>query len=377
MLSFKGILVLMVGSFCFSQKSNAQDQEFFNCATSMTPVCDSYGTPAELVGPFNFPYPPDQNLETPSPYYPNPPPGQTNGTVTYVWNCLFTSPAYPGTLNYYAGIIGSCSYNINSPTLFTLAMTVSKMSVYPAKTIDDNKVDVTVRVTSSNGANVSGKFIQFFSTPQEFSGGHDHSGGRPTGNFDYSGCTTGSDGTCSVTYFASEIGGIEKITATLAGNPPQQASKNINVQVPSLVDFEDLAGVLNGTLLRLTGQTSSHATGHFLNSDNSADVIGIAKDIYVRYQASVGFNDMSLLNGGLFDIGPPIGTFWRRPHGLHRVGKSVDIDHCAISVVTENTNQKGDCPVGYVKLSKIKIANACQKNNGYLINEGPIHCELF
>jgi len=37
---------------------------------------------------------------------------------------------------------------------------------------------------------------------------------------------------------------------------------------------------------------------------------------------SLGVNDMSLVNGGLFDIDAD----WDTPHNLHRSGTSVDID---------------------------------------------------
>lgn len=72
MMSLKGALSLMVGLVLFSQNSNAQNQQFFNCVSQLTPVCDSYGTPAELVGPFNYPFLPGQDLYHPSPYYPGP-----------------------------------------------------------------------------------------------------------------------------------------------------------------------------------------------------------------------------------------------------------------------------------------------------------------
>ena len=38
----------------------------------------------------------------------------------------------------------------------------------------------------------------------------------------------------------------------------------------------------------------------------------------------MGYNDMSLVWGGMFDIGPPYGQFWNMPHCSHRLGRGVD-----------------------------------------------------
>ncbi|MBI4654014.1 MAG: hypothetical protein HY752_03360 [Nitrospirae bacterium] len=78
----------------------------------------------------------------------------------------------------------------------------------------------------------------------------------------------------------------------------------------------------------------------------------------------------------MFDIGPPIGSFWSPPHKSHRKGTSVDIDRCAKSAVSENPNPQGICPEGWIKVDKTRIKNLCEKYGGHLVDEPPIHCEF-
>lgn len=340
----------------------------------------SYGPSDDLNVPFGpipeiFPLVTITGLQSTSAY------AFISGQVCYYRTCSCAAPSGCG-----------CEFNaafsellINNPTTNTppscnptLALTLSNPAVGPAKTSISNSTVVTAHlINASNSADcVGGKTIQFTSQAQELSGGHNHSGGRPTGTFTQPSCATGPDGTCSVTYAASEVGGVEQITAALTGNPPQQASTMLNVQVPSLVNFEDLSGILNGTILRFSAGGSAHPQSHFIKPGNAANIFGIANGIFDLYQATVGLNDMSLPQGGLFDIGPPKYTFWSRPHNLHREGNSVDIDHCALSLISNNPNSRGDCPAGWVSISRRRLINLCDNNNGTLVNEASFHCEF-
>ncbi len=261
----------------------------------------------------------------------------------------------------------------------SFSVTLSKAEVYPAKTSGDNRTTVRAQVNgggNQNGAGLGGKLIQFTSQAVALTGGHNHTGSRPTGTFNPPSCMTDDSGSCSVEYSASEVGGSETISAILNGNPIQQDSKDLTVKIPGLQSAESAVGILNGNLLRFTGANNFHSDNHFIKPANAGDVIGLANDIFDSYQATVGLNDMSLSDGGLFDIGPPKGLFWKAPHSLHREGKSVDIDHCALSTVADNPNSQGNCPVGWISLPKLKLRKICKNNNGVLIDEGPVHCEF-
>ncbi|MBI4654020.1 MAG: hypothetical protein HY752_03400 [Nitrospirae bacterium] len=103
----------------------------------------------------------------------------------------------------------------------------------------------------------------------------------------------------------------------------------------------------------------------------------IGEDYYKDFNATLGINDMSLVWGGLFDIGPPIGFFWSPPHKSHRKGTSVDIDRCAKSAVSENPNPQGICPEGWIKVNKRYIGEKCwEHGKGWLVPEATIHCEF-
>ncbi len=98
--------------------------------------------------------------------------------------------------------------------------------------------------------------------------------------------------------------------------------------------------------------------------------------------STLGINDMSLPQGGLFDICgtwnpfdicPPItGTKPPGGHQLHRTGTSVDIDLTACV----DPNLQGSCG-RTITVNKIKdIQPLCESQKGFLVKEPSIHCEL-
>jgi hypothetical protein len=73
------------------------------------------------------------------------------------------------------------------------------------------------------------------------------------------------------------------------------------------------------------GQTSSHPNAWFGTVGTVAKLQQICIQFYNETGLQVGVNDMSLPWGGLFDIGPPYGSFWNPPHYEHRWGRNADI----------------------------------------------------
>jgi hypothetical protein len=117
--------------------------------------------------------------------------------------------------------------------------------------------------------------------------------------------------------------------------------------VPDLMPLDSLSWY------NLTGSTSSHSANHYGTSSTNIAVYNMAFDYYYFYEPNtmLGINDMSLPWGGLFDIGPPYGSFWSSPHGLHRAGKSVDIDRA-------NVNQR-------------RLNDIASRYDGRRVKEGP------
>lgn len=290
------------------------------------------------------------------------PPGQTLSSISIV--------SYgPQTISagWFAPIILIPSITFSGvATQSKLAITLSKSSVYPNNTSGDNETFVTAHLANGDSTPISGKAIQFSAIANELSGGHNHSGGRPIGDFDSSSCTTGADGTCSVSFSASEVGGVETITGTLNGDPTVTRSSDVTVAVANLYELAD-----NPTKYRLTGQTGTHSANHFY-SGSGFNIVGVAFDFVDEYDATLGINDMSLPSGGLFDIHED----WNKPHSLHREGRSADIDQCALSNIDDNPNDQGTCPNGWVKVPRQRITEICENNNGHIIQEATIHCEF-
>lgn len=263
----------------------------------------------------------------------------------------------------------------------TLALILQSDTVAPAKTKMKSSTTVTAQLDDVNNSAscVMGKEIMFNSLPQEFTGGHLHEGPRPAGSFSQPSCTTDLTGSCSIEFFASDVSGRETIFANAMS---ASGSVSLTIKVPGLIDVTPFAGII----MRMTGQRPAHPANHFIRPENLDRILGIAKDVIEIYGATAGINDLSLEGGGLFDIGPknpPIiepkeRPFWsEEQHISHRVGKSVDIDHCAQSISPKvNRKRRGTCGPGLVELSMRGMISICGKNKGHLVNEATIHCEF-
>jgi hypothetical protein len=123
------------------------------------------------------------------------------------------------------------------------------------------------------------------------------------------------------TYTARLFGGEYKIKATMDGRT-KSATANLQVKVSGLQQLSD------GANFNLVGSTAYHVlpNNHYGTSGANSDLIAIANDYANLYPASLlDYNDQSLPNGGLFDIGPPYGSLWQSPHSYHRFGTNCDV----------------------------------------------------
>jgi hypothetical protein len=162
-------------------------------------------------------------------------------------------------------------------------------------------------------------------TPSEVpnSGGHSHTG-RPLNTY-YASPTgyTNTNGTFQTTYTASYFGGQERITASVQG---VEGSATLNVAVQGLV----LLGP--GANYTLTGSTTYHAANHYGTAGANSGLVAIANQYGGQFPGSgLLYNDQSLPQGGLFDIGPPYGNLWSMPHIEHRIGINCDVSKSNVS----------------------------------------------
>jgi hypothetical protein len=76
---------------------------------------------------------------------------------------------------------------------------------------------------------------------------------------------------------------------------------------------------------QLKGQTSSHPNNHYGSFNAVYSIQQICIQFYNETNLRADVNDMSLPWGGMFDIGPPYGSYWHTPHGTHMAGLNVDM----------------------------------------------------
>ncbi|MBI5749594.1 MAG: hypothetical protein HZA00_10765, partial [Nitrospinae bacterium] len=163
--------------------------------------------------------------------------------------------------------------------------------------------------------------------------GHDHYNDPPQwkekGNTDTSGILT-------KTYFNSISGNIT-ITAISERNTEIRDSKGLKVWV-NLAPLGTgtnyiLTGAYNQTRCNGTTVTSQHSFNHYGTDALNKAIINITNDYATLYPGvRLRINDMSLNEGGLFDIY----NNYQPPHESHRFGRNADIEPAGV-------NSQGQC----------------------------------
>lgn len=139
----------------------------------------------------------------------------------------------------------------------------------------------------------------------------------------------------AIQFAVSEVSGSYQLAATVNSNPDVRGTASLDVGVPALRPLpKDDAYVLSG-------RTDTHPANHFGTDGLIQRIQRAARDYRAQTGHKLGINDMSLKRGGLFDICATRGGDWSVPHQSHRIGNSVDIDHCTDG----NPDQPVDCGV--------------------------------
>lgn len=168
--------------------------------------------------------------------------------------------------------------------------------------------------------------IELTFSVQPNSGGHDHhDDSRPQGTLEPISGSTGDTGFAFTTvYTAREVAGVTEVGVT--GRTPSGGSIfggfTIGVRVAGL---EELAEGENYDLVGSFGEpgvTSQHIGNHYGTPALNAMLVRLADDHAAAFPGEVlQYNDMSLVGGGLFDLG----NNWVRPHRDHRFGRNLDL----------------------------------------------------
>lgn len=185
---------------------------------------------------------------------------------------------------------------------------------------------VTVAVTDINNNPVPNYPFTLSAFVRPNSGGHDHNTNRPTGKFIHKADTvatfqdkTNSDGKAIYTYICSGFGGVDSIFVK-GKTDRDTSSTTILLQFPGLEELTsgDHYGLIGA---HSQGATSEHEKNHYGMEDLVSELKTLADTIYVQKGYELQINDMSLVNGGPFDIT----NNWNCPHQTHRNGISADI----------------------------------------------------
>lgn len=202
-----------------------------------------------------------------------------------------------------------------------------------------NAVPTTITVTvTSNGQPVQNHPVIATATPLANSGGHFHNGLRPVGTFTPALGNTNAVGIFTTSYAPSLFGGTETIIIRSNSIPNFQGSRDITVRVQNLILLEENqnsyieVGGRNahpGPNERIPHELDNPNTDHFGTQGLITAIQGLADAYNARFpnipeNEMLHINDMSLENGGLFDIE----AHWNNVggHNSHRTGINVDIE---------------------------------------------------
>lgn len=202
--------------------------------------------------------------------------------------------------------------------------------------------------------------------PIHNSGGHIHNTSRPSGTVVVAGgqYVIGESSSVVLSYTAGEVGGQEMLVIKNTTNHGQESTAFVNVKVQGLIPLPVSSNYI----------ASSNDGNHPSFTYGTPALISIINSVADEYKnvvtsdtLKISINDMSLINGGLFDIGGS----WSTPHASHRVGEDVDINSQPINITTGKRSPKDSLPTKelILKIKSIFDRLGCEQ----IIEQKSIH----
>ena len=157
------------------------------------------------------------------------------------------------------------------------------------------------------------------------SGGHDHdSASRPKGSLSAYAGNTGATGLgLQITYTAPDVSGV--VLSLVDCSTPSGSTCLPNQYYVFTTSVPGLASVGSSSMYALVGATASHSSNHFATPSFASKLQNVANAYFIQFGSTasptIAINDISLSDGGLFDLG----AGWTTPHAEHRIGVTGDI----------------------------------------------------
>lgn len=277
-----------------------------------------------------------------------------NRTRTYIYVALLVvcaavpTAAQDNTATVIVNSEGQVVVEQNQPAVASLALAAaaipatdftlppSVFSTRPRRTITQNMVYIC---QDRNGQNVNCA-INLSLTAVAGSGGHiHHDNDRPKGGLSATSGSTGINGFATV-FTAPEVSGVVELHVNLVFPPPSPETpgqsvsfvQTFGITVPGLVPLPP------GHYRNTGARPGLHIDNHYGLPVMNGAVLLLADEYHALFSAQpgylmLGYNDMSLVQGGLYDVydpNAPVPTVWQPPHLSHRFGNDIDIDQATL-----------------------------------------------
>lgn len=203
-----------------------------------------------------------------------------------------------------------------------VSIALSPEEVYPQGTGAPVESIVTI-----SGANTGTAFTAQVVAGANTGGHQHHDPNRPKGALSGHGsttctgtspitCTTSANGGAQLRYVSNAVGGWDTILVKMVTG--EEGDAIVKVRVPGVITLP-----LPNANYYEESNDGNHPNHYYGREELISGIDKIAKEYMRQYNAQISVNDMSLINGGVFDVKS---NWFPNPHVCHKSGMSVDFN---------------------------------------------------